>query len=139
MFKADETSSKKPLSYPTCCECPTLLAFCSFSLGNKCQFWQIFVAALEESRNYFIQSKTSSSAFQFSDSNRASKYVLFLCNFRLEHRCLSHFSEKSSVPPTAFVTDFFVPMQVLLCLSSGILCVFSCSISEYRDFGRSGL
>ena len=47
----------------TCC--------CKYSRGNKCQFWQIFVEAHEELPNYFIQSKTSASAHEYSVSNRA--------------------------------------------------------------------
>ena len=36
-----------------------------YSRGNKCQFWQIFVEAVEESPNYFIQSKTSASSHEY--------------------------------------------------------------------------
>ena len=67
---------------------------CLFSRGNKCQFWQIFVEAREESPNDFIQSKTSASAHEYSVSNRANKYVMSLSNFWDENRGLSHFSEK---------------------------------------------
>ena len=64
------------------------------SRENKCQFWQIFVEALEEFPNYFIQSKTSASAHEHSGSNRANKYVVLLSNFWDENCGLSHFSEK---------------------------------------------
>ena len=59
------------------------------SWGNKFRFWQIFVEALEEFPNLFIQSETSASTHEYSESNRASKYVMLLSNFGDEHRGLS--------------------------------------------------
>ena len=56
---------------------------------NKRQFWQIFVAALEDVPTYFIQSKPSARAREYTESNRLSKYVTLLSNFRVEHRGLS--------------------------------------------------
>ena len=60
------------------------------SRGNKCQIWQIFVEALEEFPNYFIQSKTCASAHEHS----VTKYFMLLSNFWDKNRRLNHFSEK---------------------------------------------
>ena len=49
--------------------------------------------ALEEFPNQFIQSKPSVSTHEYSESNRASKYVMFLGNFGEENRRLSPVSE----------------------------------------------
>ena len=51
-----------------------------FPKTHKCRFWQIFVEALEEFTNLFIQSETSASTHGYSESNHASKYVLLLGN-----------------------------------------------------------
>ena len=59
------------------------------SQGNKCRFWHIFVEALEDFPNHFIQSKTSASTHECSVSNRVSKYVMLLSNFMDENRGLS--------------------------------------------------
>ena len=64
-----------------------------YSRGNTCRFWQIFVEALEEFPNHLIQSKTSASTHEYSESNRASKYVMLLSNFGDENRGLSLVSE----------------------------------------------
>ena len=45
------------------------------SQGNKCRFWQIFVEALKEFLDLFIQSKSSRSMCEYSESNHASKYM----------------------------------------------------------------
>ena len=42
------------------------------------------IEALEDFRNYFIQSKSSASTHEYSESNRASKYVTLLSNFGAE-------------------------------------------------------
>ena len=60
-----------------------------YSRGNKCHFWQIFVGALKEFPNLFIQSETSASIHEYSESNSASKYVMLLSNFGDEHHMLS--------------------------------------------------
>ena len=67
--------------------------FLLLSLGNNCRFWQIFVEALEEFPNLFIQSKTSASTHEYFESNCASKCVMLLSNFGAEHRRLSPVSE----------------------------------------------
>ena len=59
------------------------------SRGNKRQFWQIFVEALGEFPNYFIQSKPSASAHEYFGSKRANNYVMLLSNFWGENRGLS--------------------------------------------------
>ena len=57
------------------------------SRRNEWRFWQIFVEALEQFLNHFIQSKTSASTHEYSESNHASKYVMLLSNFAgYEHR-----------------------------------------------------
>ena len=54
----------------------------------------------------FIQSETSASTHEFSESNRASKYVMLLGNFGDEHRGLSPVLEAGFrhqlvlIPPT---------------------------------------
>ena len=48
---------------------------------NKFWFWQIFVEALDEFPNYFIQLKTTASAHEYSESNVATKFVI-LANLR---------------------------------------------------------
>ena len=74
--------------------------------SNECWFWQIFVEALEEFPNHFIQSEFSASTHEYSESNRANKYVMLLSNFREENRGLSPVSEAGLrhqlvlVPPT---------------------------------------
>ena len=55
--------------------------------------WQIFVEAHEEFPNLFIQSETSASSHEYSESSRASKYVMLLSNFGDEHHVLSPVSE----------------------------------------------
>ena len=70
-----------------------LHATVKFSRGNNCRFWQIFVEALEEFPYLCIQSETSTSTHEYSESNRASKYVMLLSNFENEHRGLSPISE----------------------------------------------
>ena len=42
----------------------------------QCRFWQIFVEALEEFTNLSIQSKTSASTHEYSESNRVSNYAM---------------------------------------------------------------
>ena len=64
-----------------------------FSQGNKYRFWQIFVETPEEFPILIIQSKTSASTHEYSESNRASKYVMLLSNFVDENRGLSPVSE----------------------------------------------
>ena len=64
----------------------------NFSLGNKFWFREIFVEALDEFPRYFIQSKTSTSTHECSESNVASKFLMLLSNFWDEHRGLSQFS-----------------------------------------------
>ena len=59
------------------------------SRRNKCRFWQIFVEALKEFPNTFIQSQSSASTHEYSESNHASKYVMLLSNFVDEHHGLS--------------------------------------------------
>ena len=44
------------------------------STGNKCQFWQIFVEALKEFPNYFIQSKTLETILQTNISCRLATF-----------------------------------------------------------------
>ena len=62
--------------------------------------------ALEEIPNHFIQSKTSASTHEYTESNRASKYVMLLSNSGNEHRGLSPVSDAGFrhqlvvVPPT---------------------------------------
>ena len=48
------------------------------SRGNQCRFQKIFAKALEEFLNRFIQSETSPSTHEYSESNRASKFVCCL-------------------------------------------------------------
>ena len=68
--------------------------------------WQIFVEALEEFLNLFIQLETCASTHEYSESKRASKYVMLLSNFVEEQRGLSPVSEAGFrhqlvlVPPT---------------------------------------
>ena len=73
----------------------------------QCRFWQIFVEALEEFPNLFIQSETSASTREYSETNRASKYVTLLGNFVDEHRGLSPVSEagfRHQLPRLNFVS-----------------------------------
>ena len=43
-----------------------------YSRGNKCRFWQVFVEAIKEFPIVIIQSKTSVSTHEYSESGRAS-------------------------------------------------------------------
>ena len=72
--------------------------------GNKFRFWQIFMEALEEFPNIFIQSETSMSTHEYSESNRASKYVMLLSNFGNQHRGLNWYL----FPRTRLMILFFL-------------------------------
>ncbi len=43
--------------------------------GISASLWQLFVEAFEEFLNCFIQSKISASAYEYSESSRANKFV----------------------------------------------------------------
>ena len=60
-----------------------------FSQGKKCRFWKIFVEALEEFPNLFIQSETSASSHDHSERN----HVMLLSNCGDEHRGLGPVSD----------------------------------------------
>ena len=60
-----------------------------YGRGNKCRFWQIFVEALKEFLNLFIQSETSVSTHEYTEHNHASKYIMLPSNFGVEHCGLS--------------------------------------------------
>ena len=72
----------------------------------QCFIMPIFVEALEEFPNLFIQSETGASTHEYSESFRATKYVMLLSNFEDEHRGFSPVSEAGLclqlvfVPPT---------------------------------------
>ena len=74
---------------------------------KKCRLWQISDEALvEEFPNLFIQSETSARTHEYSESNRASKYVMLLSNFGKEYRGLTPVLEAGIpdqlvlIPPT---------------------------------------
>ena len=115
------------------------------SRGNKCQFWQIFVEAREEFPNYFIQSKTSASAHEYSVSNRVNKYIMSLSNFWDENRGLSHFSKKWSrhqlvlVPPyeiIKFVTWWLCPVLLSFHFTSSVATAVS-TVCRLRSLHNS--
>ena len=55
--------------------------------GGKCWLRQIFIKALDESPSYFIQSKMSTSAHEYSESDRANLFAMLLqLNFWNGHR-----------------------------------------------------
>ena len=92
----------------------------NFSQGNKCRFSQIFVEALKEFPNLFIQSETSANTYEYSESHCASKYVMLLSNFGDQHCRLIPISEAGFcdqlvlVPLTDLVIIFFILITCIM-------------------------
>ena len=62
-------------------------------VGIKYWIWEFFVEALDEFPSYFIQSETSPSDHEYSENDRANKFVMSLSNFWDEQRGLTQSPE----------------------------------------------
>ena len=71
-----------------------------------------------EFSNLFIQSETSASTHKYSESNRASKYVMLLSNFRDKHRGPSPVSEVGFCHQMVLVLPTVLEFLVVLALSN---------------------
>ena len=73
------------------------------SRGSKFEFWKIVFEAHDEFPSYLIQSKTSTSTYEFSESNRAKKFAILLSNFSDENRELNQLLQRGCRHQVALV------------------------------------
>ena len=72
-------------------------------------------STLEVFLNLFIQSETSASTHEYSESNRASKYVMLHSDFGDEHRRLSPISDGD------FVINWFLFPRLIKKARQGLI------------------